>query len=356
MGRGAGGEGAAATGRHVCEFTYVALLSKSLEFLFFLVPTWRVSQTVKGIDRSHFRVWAVRGCSLLIAFHCLVLALDAQKPVNQKYPPDVPPSPNFRTNRTSYSAIMDVLRPSRPAVSQEQLDRLKKLQFETIWGQLGDYKSSYVRGFTGTRPGQTLVGRALTIRYLPARPDLRRALETLAKEGDWPFGYHARAAEEAKPGDVLVVDLGGEEGTVFMGDISALGMKLSGAAGVIIDGASRDLAELRGEPFKDFPVFARFYHVSGATWVGAEWNVPVRIGTATVLPGDVVVATDEGALFFPPELLDTVLQKGSEHEALEDYERHLVRERQYRFRDVYPPAPELLKKQKEYEAKKIKSR
>jgi hypothetical protein len=51
-----------------------------------------------------------------------------------------------------------------------------------------------------------------------------------------------------------------------------------------------------------------------------------------------------------------VLQKGSEHEALEDYERHLVREREYRFRDVYPPAPELLKKQKEYETKKIKGR
>jgi 4-hydroxy-4-methyl-2-oxoglutarate aldolase len=303
-----------------------------------------------------FRVSTARACSLLMIFHFLVLALDAQKPINQNYPPDVPPSPNFRTNRNSYSAIMDVLRPSRPSVSQEQLDRLKKLQFETIWGQLGDYKSGYVRGFTGTRAGQVLVGRALTIRYLPARPDLRRALETLAKEGDWPFGYHARAAEEAKPGDVLVVDLGGAEGTVFMGDISALGMKLGGAAGVIIDGASRDLAELRGEPFKDFPVFARFYHVSGATWVGAEWNVPVRIGTATVLPGDIVVATDEGAIFFPPELLATVLQKGTEHEALEDYERHLVREKEYRFRDVYPPAPELLKKQKDYEAKKDKSR
>jgi len=81
-----------------------------------------------------------------------------------------------------------------------------------------------------------------------------------------------------------------------------------------------------------------------------------RLGTATVLPGDVVVATDEGAIFFPPGLLATVVQKGSEHEALEDYERHLVRERKYRFRDVYPPALELLKKQKEYETKKIKGR
>lgn len=288
--------------------------------------------------------------SVVLLAICQLLV--AQKPYQQTFPPDIPSPPHFRANRTSYSAIMDVLQPSRPSVSQEQLERLKELQFETIWGQLGDYKSCYVRGFKGTGFGQRLVGRALTIRYLPPRPDLQRALDTLAKEGDWPAGYHARAAEEAKPGDVLVVDLGGEQGSVFMGDISALGMKVHGAAGVVIDGASRDLAELAAEPFKDFPVFARFYHVSGAQWLGAEWNVPVRIGTTTVLPGDIVVATDEGVIFFPPELIETVLQKGTEHEALENYERHLVREKQYRFRDVYPPAPELLKKKEEYEAKK----
>jgi 4-hydroxy-4-methyl-2-oxoglutarate aldolase len=279
-------------------------------------------------------------------------SLSAQKPYQQTFPSDVPPPPRFRANRTSYSAVMDVLKPTRPPVTREQLERLKTLQFETVWGQLGDYKNCYVRGFISPRSGQHLVGRALTIRYLPPRPDLQRALETLAKEGDWPVGFHARAAEEASPEEVLVVDLGGEHGSVFMGDISALGMKLRGAAGAVIDGASRDLAELAGEPFKDFPVFARFFHVSGAQWLGAEWNVPVRIGTATVLPGDIVVANDEGVIFFPPELLETVLQKGSEHEALEDYERHLVRERQYRFRDVYPPAPELLKKKKDYDVKK----
>ena len=295
----------------------------------------------------------MRFVQLFFVLVTLCPILLAQKPYEQNFQPDIPAPSHVRQNRTSYSAIMDVLRASRPEVSLEQLEQLRKLQFETIWGQLGDYKSGYIRGFTGTQPGQRLAGRALTIRYLPARPDVKKALETLAKEGDWPAGYHARAAEEAKPGDVLVVDLGGEEGSVFMGDISALGMRQRGAAGVVIDGASRDLAELRAESFKNFPVFARFYHVSGAQWLGAEWNVPVRIGTTTVLPGDIVVATDEGIIFFPPELLKTVIEKGGEYEAMEDYERHLVRQKEYRFRDVYPPSPELLKKKKEYEGKKI---
>ena len=284
---------------------------------------------------------------LLVGLWCLPLS--AQEPINPTYPADIEAPPGFRANRSSYSAIMDVLGPKRPAVSQQDLDRLKQLQFETIWGRLGEYKSNYVRGFKPTQPGKKLVGRAVTIRYLPPRPDVRAALETLAGEGDWPAGYYQRAAEDARPGDVLVVDLGGMEGTVFMGDISALGIMLQGAAGVLIDGATRDLAELTGEAFKDFPVYARRFHVSGGTWLGAEWNLPIRVGAATVLPGDIVVATDEGAIFFPPELLAGVLEKGFAHQADEEFERYLVRQKKYRFRDVYPPTPEIRKKRQEYE-------
>ena len=190
---------------------------------------------------------------IFILLSLMSVVVEAQKAINPSYPPDVTPSPKFRANRNSYSAIMDVLGPKRPAVTQKQLDRLKQLQFETIWGQLGEYKTNFVGGFQSTQKGKKLVGRAVTIRFLPPRPDLKAALETLAKEGDWPFGYYQRAAEDVGSGDVLVVDLGSQEDAVFMGDISAMGMMLQGAAGVVIDGATRDLAELSGKFFKDFP-------------------------------------------------------------------------------------------------------
>jgi len=286
---------------------------------------------------------------VFILLTLMSFVVEAQKAINPSYPPDVTPSPKFRANRNSYSAIMDVLGPKRPAVTQKQLDRLKPLQFETIWGQLGEYKTNFVGGFQSTQKGKKLVGRAVTIRFLPPRPDLKAALETLAKEGDWPFGYYQRAAEDVGSGDVLVVDLGSQEDAVFMGDISAMGMMLQGAAGVVIDGATRDLAELSGKVFKDFPVFARYFHVSGSTWLGAEWNLPIQIGRATVLPGDVVVATDEGAIFFPPELIERVLERGYAQQADEQYERYLVKQKKYRFRDVYPPNAELRKKRKDYE-------
>ena len=86
-----------------------------------------------------------------------------------------------------------------------------------------------------TRPNERLVGRALTIRYLPRRPDLVEAMQTLAREGDWPVAYNVRAGEEARPGDVLVVDLGGgiADG-IFFGDISALAAQVNGARGAVL--------------------------------------------------------------------------------------------------------------------------
>ena len=254
----------------------------------------------------------------------------------------------FRANRSSYSAIMDVIRSKQAAasVSDEDLARLGELQLEDIWRSLGDYRTNYVRGFRSTQPGRRIAGRALTMRFLPPRPDLVAAIDQLAAEGDWDRRYYARAAEEARPGDVVVAELGGADGHVLFGGMGALGIKLRGAAGVVIDGGSRDLAELVGPAFADFPVFARFFDVTTTSWLGVEWNAPVRIGTATVLPGDVVVADETGVLFFPPELVPDVLRAAEEQAALEEHERELLRSGEHRFRDVYPLSPAL---RREYE-------
>lgn len=292
--------------------------------------------------------------SRLMFAMCLPLGVlvFAQLPSEKRSGSDLQAPNGFRTNRTSYSAVMDVLRPTRPTLTQEHLDALKELQLEDIWSALGEYRINYVRGFKSTQPGQRLVGRALTLRFLPPRPDLVRAVDRLAEEGDWDRRYYARAAEEARPGDVVVAELGGENGHILFGGMGALGIKLRGAAGVLIDGGSRDLAELMGDDFEDFPVFARFFDVHTTSWLGVEWNTPVRIGDVSVLPGDVVVADEGGVLFFPPEVVRSVLESASTREALEAHERELLRSRMHRFRDVYPLSPELRKK---YEQRSRKS-
>ena len=278
----------------------------------------------------------------------VAVALLSTSPALAQHAADVPPPDDFRANRTSYSAIMHVIRASgtQGTVSDADLGRLREMQLEDIWRSLGDYRANYVRGFRATQPGQRIAGRALTMRFLPPRPDLVAAIDTLAAEGDWDRRYYARASEEAQPGDVVVAELGGADGHVLFGGMGALGIKLRGAAGIVIDGGSRDLAELVGETFADFPVFARFFDVTTTSWLGVEWNAPVRIGTTTVLPGDVVVADETGILFFPPALVPDVLRAAEEQADVEEHERNLLRSGEHRFRDVYPLSPEL---RREYE-------
>jgi regulator of RNase E activity RraA len=175
-----------------------------------------------------------------------------------------------------------------------------------------------------------------------------KALEAISKEGDWPMGWHVRQAEDAKSGDVLVVDLGGEvDNGVFWGDVSALAAKTRGVKGAVLWGASRDLAELR--EVSDFPVLAVGFDPKPAVQIGVDWNVPVRVGGATVLPGDVVVADEEAVLFFPAAIAKEVIAAATRQFEQEEYERKLVRENKHKFRDVYPLNPEL---RKQFEAER----
>lgn len=264
----------------------------------------------------------------------------------------VTPDPKLRANRDTYHPVIEVLKARRTAVTDQQLEQLKKLPLESIWAAIQrlKYVNCHYSGLKSTRPQERLVGRALTIRYLPRRPDLDEAMDALAREGDWPRGYNVRAAEEAKPGDVLVVDLGGgiPDG-IFFGDISALGAQVAGARGAVLWGSTRDLTEL--QEMAGFPVLAVGFDPRPATQVGVDWNVPIRVGTVTVLPGDVVVADAEAVLFFPPELAAQVIQQATQITDQEDHERGLAKQKKYRFRDVYPMSPEL---RKEYEAERKK--
>ena len=278
---------------------------------------------------------------LLLTLTSWPALLSAQQAYDQEFAPDVPAPQGFRNNRTSYSAIMDVLEPQRAEVSDADLERLREVPLEVIFSALGDYRLNYATGFSSTQPERRLVGRALTMRFLPPRPDLSGAANVLAREGNWDRRYYARAAEEARPGDVLVAELGGSDGHNLFGDMGATGIMLRGAAGVVIDGGMRDLAGLREDRFADFPVLHRFSDPHTTSWLGVEYNAPVRVGGVTVLPGDIVVGDDGGVFFFPPQLVARVLEYAEMVADREKFQLELLEDRTYRFRDIYPLSPEL---------------
>ena len=195
-------------------------------------------------------------------------------------------------------------------VTEAQLQRLRELPLEAVWGALQNRKHvrSFEGGFQLTVPNPKLVGRAVTMRYLPVRPDVMEAVQTLAKEGDWDYQYNVRAGEDLKPG---MSSSWSSEGWSIAPRSSAtspdLGMKSAGALGVIVDGGIRDLSEFM--VMKDLPIFYRGAHASAmADQVGVEWNGPIRLGGITVLPGDIIVADAEGVLAVPPQIVADVIK------------------------------------------------
>lgn len=261
----------------------------------------------------------------------------------------------LRAQRDTWTPIMDVLKAERTPVTDAQLERIRELPIEALWAgvQNKGYRQCFANHFRLTQPGVKLVGRALTMRYLPVRPDLDAAVRRLAKEGDWDYQYNVRAGEDARGGDVIVVELGGAvDRATFLGDVTGLGMKIRGVRGVVVDGGTRDLNEFL--QMKDFPMYYVGAHASAmADQVGVEWNAPVRIGGVTVLPGDVVVGDEEGVLFFPPQIAGEVIRSAENTVQSENFKRELIQSGKYRTRDIYPNlSPELEKLFEEWKKKK----
>lgn len=115
-----------------------------------------------------------------------------------------------------------------------------------------------------------------------------------------------QALDLFQPGDVLVVDGGGDTSRALVGEIMALIAQTRGAAGLVIDGAVRDAAILSNS---DFPVFARAAIHRGPYKNGpGAMNIPVSIGGMVVNPGDIVVGDEDGVVAFPPSVASDLLK------------------------------------------------
>lgn len=151
---------------------------------------------------------------------------------------------------------------------------------------------SRMPGCVGLKPFHRkgkLVARALTVRT--------RAGDNLA--------IH-QSLEIVKPGEVIVVDGGGDETRALVGEIMKTIAQKRGAAGFVIDGAIRDAAAFAED---DWPCFARAAIHRGPYKTGpGEINVPVSVGGTVVSPGDIVVGDEDGVVTFSPSILPTLLE------------------------------------------------
>lgn len=174
-------------------------------------------------------------------------------------------------------------------------------------------RNVWLRGTRPIRPGQPrLVGRAFTLRFVPAREDL-------ATPESWSSPISTRAAIEAMPeGCIAVVDAMGITDAGIFGDILCARMHKRGVAALITDGVVRDVAGVLGT---GLPVWCQGVaappSVAGLTFV--NWQEAIACGGVAVFPDDVIVVDDDGAVLIPKGLLEEVVEIAAEQERLEGW-------------------------------------
>jgi 4-hydroxy-4-methyl-2-oxoglutarate aldolase len=202
----------------------------------------------------------------------------------------------------------------RPRVPDDILERMKLVTTEEAWGVLR--KNGYDRQFEGnwfqTHPGKILVGRAVTAMMLPHRPDFHAVVAAQGEADGRIGGQNSWVIDTLELNDVMVVDMFGKivDGT-FVGDNLSTSLQARTQAGAIIDGGIRDFQGIMH--LESCAIFCRGVDptaILNTTLAGI--NIPIRIGPATVLPGDIILGTPTGVIFIPAHLAQEVVERSED--------------------------------------------
>jgi 4-hydroxy-4-methyl-2-oxoglutarate aldolase len=245
----------------------------------------------------------------------------------------------------------------RPKVPDALIEQAKGLSAEEVWAVLPgkNYRNQWADGFQILHPGTKMVGRAFTAQFMPTRPDIMGALTANATKAGIQSYTHQYAIDQLQPGDVFVVDLFGKgaEGTVVGDNLFYYVMKATKNGGLVVDGSVRDLEGLATMPM---PAYYRHAHPTPVREVMLTgFNIPVRIGEATVNPGDLVFGDREGVYFIPPSLVQAVLDRADETHIHDEWTKRKFDEGKYKSQEIYgsPRDPALKKEYEDYLAKKL---
>ena len=197
----------------------------------------------------------------------------------------------------------------RPKVPDKMLERLKKVHLEEAWGVLRNkgYQNQFEGDWLIQFPDSAMTGRVVTAQYLPMRPDVDKIVKEIGKNEKRIGAPNSWPIDVLKNGDVYVADSYGKiaDGTLI-GDNLGNAIYAKSHRGVIFYGSVRDVEGL--DEIKGFNSWTKGNDPSYIQQMMlAGINVPIRIGRATVLPGDAVLAKKYGVVFIPAHLLDTVV-------------------------------------------------
>ena len=221
----------------------------------------------------------------------------------------------------------------RPKVSDALLERLKNISIEEAWGVLRNkgFQNQFEGDWTIIHPEEVMTGRVVTAQYMPLRPDLEKVvkeqgkIENRSQQGgtnSWPIDILTQ-------GDVYVADSYGKvaDGTLI-GDNLGNSIYAKSQRGVIFYGSVRDqegLNEIKG--------FNGWIKGEDPSYIQqmmlTSINAPIRIGHATVLPGDVVLAKKYGVIFIPAYLVEDLVLTSEVTALRDEFGHQRLREKKY---------------------------
>ncbi|MFL5741968.1 MAG: RraA family protein [Flavisolibacter sp.] len=205
----------------------------------------------------------------------------------------------------------------RPKVSDDIIRRMKSVSVEEAWAVLTNagYRYQIAEGWETINPDSVLVGRAVTATFMPGRPDVWTAIDSVGKK-EGRRAQNVWAVEMLQKGDVYVADqFGAKRNGPTIGDNVGNAIYAKTGNGIVYDGAIRDLEGLReiGGFTSFYTSYDPSYHNPGAgqgrdlTTMIVGINHPTRIRTVTVMPGDVVLGKLGMVVFIPPQLAEKVV-------------------------------------------------
>ena len=208
----------------------------------------------------------------------------------------------------------DIIRPSK-----ELIDGLAHIGSATAAGELNRLgnRDAHIRGPVSFNRGKAVVGPALTLQFMPKREDLYGVDEYADPERQ----LHRHALYHTQPGDIIVVDARGDMGSGIFGEMMLTYFKGRGGIAAVIDGCIRDYPKAQE---LDLGLWLRGttpnFHTQTNIMPFAV-NVPIACSNVLVMPGDLIVADDDGVVVVPIKLAPELLKRASEHRDWEEFSR-----------------------------------
>ena len=219
-----------------------------------------------------------------------------------------------------HSAVTDT--PDIPRPPAEFVQGLQALGAATACATLHHLgvRDTFMQGPVAWSKGKSLAGPALTLQFMPMRQDLYGEGEY----NDVEKQLHRHVLYHTRPGDIVVVDARGDMRSGIFGEMMLTFFKGRGGAGLVIDGCVRDYPHVQtlGLGLWLRGVTPNFHAQTNIMPFAV--NVPIACGGVTVMPGDIVVADDDGACVIPVALAAKVIEHAGTHHDWEDFSREML--------------------------------